>query len=123
MGDGEKGVVFDNMNLLLAVLSLCVTIIAASTTEHTAVRLRVEYLESPLGIDVEAPRFSYALSHPSRAEAQTLFQIVVVLSSNVTVWDSGKVASNRTTNIVYAGASALSSVPCQQPACGRTFHY
>ncbi len=37
---------------------------------HTATRLRVEYQENPLGIDVSAPRFSWANVHPQRGAVQ-----------------------------------------------------
>lgn len=70
---------------------------------HTANRLRVEYLESPLGIDVPSPRFSYALVHPSRGQSQTAYEIVVS-SAGAVVWDSGKVSSNETTNIAFGGS-------------------
>jgi len=91
--------------LLLLSLSLLSSTVHAVT--QTATRLRVEYLESPLGIDTPTPRFSYALEHPSRAEYQTVYEITVT-SAGKTVWDSGKVTSNSTTNIAYAGAALTS---------------
>jgi len=67
-------------------------------------------LESPLGIDVPAPRFSYALLHSSRGQFQSVYEIVVSYAPNgAVVWDSGKVSSNVTTNIPYAGSTALKS--------------
>ena len=47
--------------------ALCATV---SSEVITATRLRVEYVYSPLGVDVTAPRFSYALVHPGRGQFQ-----------------------------------------------------
>ena len=59
--------------LLLAALAAA----PVSAATHTAYRLRVEYLEKPITVDVPSPRFSWALQHPNRAEAQTAYRIVV----------------------------------------------
>lgn len=64
------------------------------------VRLRVEYMEAPLGVDVPYPRFSWSAGHSRRNEYQTAYRLVVNLSSSVqtgsavSVWDSGRVVSN-----------------------------
>ena len=80
---------------------------ALARAQGSATRLRVEYLEAPLTIDVRTPRFSYALAHPARAQLQTAYQLVVatapVGAPPATVWDSGKVASNTSLNIAYGG--------------------
>ncbi len=56
----------------LLLLAFCST---ASPLPPT--RLRVEYLENPQGVDVTAPRLSWALNHGSRGEIQTGYQVVV----------------------------------------------
>lgn len=74
-------------------------------------KLRIEYLENPSGIDVEKPRFSWILEGEGRNRSQSAYQIVV--SSDIQklnagdwdIWDSGKVDSNRTNQIVFDGAS------------------
>lgn len=74
-------------------------------------RVRVEYLASPIGIDEPLPRFSYALLHPQRGRTQSAYRIVVTKSTvgPVTpVWDTGKVVSNQTINIEYAGKPLVS---------------
>jgi alpha-L-rhamnosidase len=77
---------------------------AAAAQQHTATRLRIEYLDSPLTIDVPTPRFSYALAHPQRAQFQTSTRITVSsLSPPALVWDSGTLASNVSLNIAYGG--------------------
>lgn len=78
-------------------------------------RMRVEYLENPIAIDVEKPRFSWALDHTERGQKQTACR-VLVYHSNTTqprepgevLWDSGKVTTNRSTNVEFAGASLTS---------------
>ena len=76
--------------------------------------LRVEYHENPQGIDVEKPRFSWALTGDGRNRVQLAYQIVVSSSEKKLgehygdVWDSGKVVSNATNQIEYAGENLAS---------------
>lgn len=73
------------------------------------VALRCEYKVNPIGIDVEAPRLYWTLEAKRRAQKQTAYQILVAGSEaslkadKGDVWDSGKVASDDTTQIVYGG--------------------
>jgi alpha-L-rhamnosidase len=90
-------------SVILAALAWLVWVCPA-TGQHTASRLRVEYLDTPLGIDVPSPRFSWALVHPDRGQAQLMYDIVVKYAVDGSVlWDSGKVSSNETTNIAFGG--------------------
>jgi alpha-L-rhamnosidase len=67
-------------------------------------RLRTEYLDSPLSIDTPSPRFSWALAHTGRQQIQTAYRILVMLEPASTLfWDSGSVTSNRSLNVEYAG--------------------
>jgi alpha-L-rhamnosidase len=71
--------------------------------------LRCEYLENPLGIDAAQPRLSWVLESEQRAEKQMAYQILVAASSESLaqdrgdVWDSGKVNSDQTAQVEYAG--------------------
>ena len=68
--------------------------------------LRCEYLENPMGIDVEKPRFFWVLDHSQRGQVQTAYQLVVSsdpLFEEADVWDSGKVFSDRSLHVVYEG--------------------
>jgi alpha-L-rhamnosidase len=90
-------------------LALACSAAAASAQAHTAERMRIEYLDSPLTIDVPTPRFSYALAHPSRAQGQTSYRITLSsLAPPALVWDSGTVASNVSLNIPYGGPALAS---------------
>lgn len=68
--------------------------------------LRCEYLSNPVGIDVRDPRFFWVLEHQERSQKQTAFEIIVSTEPTCDkgdMWDSGKVASEESTHIVYGG--------------------
>ncbi len=77
--------------------------------------LRCEYLRDPLGIDVFLPRLSWrleSLQPDARGQRQTAYQVVVT-SGESECWDSGKVESDETLHIVYAGLPLTSGQVCQ----------
>lgn len=89
------------------VLGLALLVLPAILAQSTS-RLRVEYLENPLTIDVKTPRFSWALQHTSRGQTQSAYQIIVNIlqptgGKGPTVWDTGKVASSTSLNVPYGG--------------------
>jgi len=76
------------------------------TSPLTVHHLRCEYLENPLGLDEARPRFGWQLHSPRRGTVQSAWQVQVALSSQIfdkPVWDSGRVESNQSQQIVYAG--------------------
>ena len=77
--------------------------------------LRCEYHTDPAGIDETAPRLSWKLetSDPTRrGQSQSAYQIVAASSPDTLdaadLWDSGKIASDATNQIVYAGKPVTS---------------
>lgn len=66
--------------------------------------LRVEYLKDPMGVDTPHPRFFWVPQSAERGARQSAYQIIVT-SGTETAWDSGKVASDETVQIAYAGAA------------------
>lgn len=66
-------------------------------------KLRVEYTETPLGIDVEKPRFSWQMQSAENGACQKAYQIMVRDEQGKKVWDTGKVKSELSLNIKYAG--------------------
>jgi len=80
--------------------------------------LRCEYSANPLAIDTPQPRFTWLLESPQRAQRQTAYQILVAsnqakIQSNIgDRWDTGKVASNRSANVVYQGTPLTSGDIC-----------
>ncbi|TFV96018.1 alpha-L-rhamnosidase [Algoriphagus kandeliae] len=66
--------------------------------------LTVEYLEEPLGIDVEKPRFAWKLidEEYSRGLSQTAYQIVVS-DEGQEVWNTGRIENSESLGIEYEG--------------------
>ena len=115
----------------IAVLAAVVTAIAAeSEGRHQAVNdaasavaiqptgLRCEYLIDPLGIDVPRPRLSWISESASRGQRQTAYRILVssrkelLAQDQGDLWDSGKVLSDRSTHVSYAGDPLRSRMQC-----------
>lgn len=76
----------------------------------TPTRLRCEYRESPPVIDELHPRFEWvnAADKDERGQRQTAWQLQVALAPEALgkragAWDSGRVASDASTQIVYGG--------------------
>ena len=71
--------------------------------------LRCEYLTNPLGIDVVQPRFFWVPEHSDRGQKQTAYQLLVATKPDLLdhgkgdQWDSEKVASGESIQIVYGG--------------------
>lgn len=67
--------------------------------------LKVEYLKNPVGIDVSNPRFSWKMESTVRGAAQAAYQIIVSIDRDGgnTVWDSGKIDSDKSVHIKYGG--------------------
>ncbi len=80
--------------------------------------LRCEYRIDPRGVDVAAPRLSWIVESEQRAQAQTAYRVLVAPSlrdltlDEGTLWDSGKVLSDRTLHLVYDGKPLLSRQQC-----------
>jgi len=80
--------------------------------------LRCEYLSNPLGVDVAQPRLSWKLQSRWRGQRQTAYQILVAGSEKMLkedradLWDSGKVTSDQSVHVVYAGRPLASRTPC-----------
>ena len=102
--------------LAVAVLGTAATAPAASGQPDLApVSLRCEYVTDPLGIDVAAPRLSWALTGSAPGERQTGYRILVSTSrarldrEEGDLWDSGRVSSDQTTQVAYRGRQLTSS--------------
>ena len=80
--------------------------------------LRCEYARNPLGIDVAAPRLSWCLESSERGQKQTAYQVLVasrpelLFKDNGDLWNSGKVNSNQSSQVVYAGKPLASRMHC-----------
>src|SRR5690348_16654332 len=71
------------------------------------VNLRCELRVNPLGIGAATPRLSWQLQSAgpgARGETQTAYQILVGSVAGISdLWDSAKVTSAETLDILYAG--------------------
>jgi alpha-L-rhamnosidase len=80
--------------------------------------LRCEYLVNPLGIDERTPRLSWAIESNRRGAKQIAYRIRVASSLEKLAagegdfWDSGRVESDQTTHINYAGQPLKSRDVC-----------
>ncbi|MDX8337748.1 family 78 glycoside hydrolase catalytic domain [Draconibacterium sp. IB214405] len=88
---------------------LLVVVLAAMfgcSKEKVAIdKLTVEYTPTPLGIDVELPRFGWQMNAPEnqRGVYQTAYQLQVKSADGELVWDSGKVDNVKALAITYEG--------------------
>ena len=65
-----------------------------------AISLKTEYLNNPIGIDINYPRFFWKCDGGIK---QTAYQIIAKSDDKI-CWDSGKVSSNKTTGIPWSGS-------------------
>jgi predicted neuraminidase len=77
--------------------------------------LRCEFGTDPQGIDVAQPRLFWRVASDQRGQRQSAWQASVASSAEILaqdrgdLWDSGRVASDQTTFVRYAGAALASS--------------
>lgn len=87
---------------------------AAEKTRPT--RLRCENRDHPLGVDAQRPRLSWWMESPVRGEKQTAYRVLVAstaekLAADVgDLWDSGRVASDQSVAVRYAGQALESGL-------------
>ena len=114
------------MNLVRSFLFTALLIAVASPeisqarSESAPLRLRCEYRWNPEGIGETAPRLGWDLQAKSnvRGARQTGYEILVASSPRLLksgrgdLWDTGKVASDATQQIVYGGKPLSSREQC-----------
>jgi alpha-L-rhamnosidase len=94
----------------------------------TIAELRCEYGTDPLGIDARRPRLSWQLRSDRRGTLQTRYRIQVAGSlgdldaERSLLWDSGELASDRSTQVVYEGADLHSFQRCWWRVRARDNH-
>ena len=82
---------------------------AKAQNKISVTNLQCEMLNNPEGIDVVQPRLSWQIKSDVNDVKQTAYQIMVAstlenLNANkADLWDSGKVTSNESVNIIYNG--------------------
>jgi len=83
----------------LAALLCCFFSIGQLKVGH----LRTEGLTNPIGLDIQAPRFSWQMTAPDRGLLQTAYELQVTDNGKETVWSSGKTSSEGSLWVAYAG--------------------
>ncbi len=102
----------------VAIVAVCVLGISDVLAGLRVDNLRVEYRKNPLGIDVRAPRLSWQLESSERGEKQTAYRALVASSLKLLkqgqgdLWDSGKVASDQSIQVRYAGKPLMARQSC-----------
>ena len=92
-----------NNFLLLGLFFLTTTISA----QVKVVNLLTENQTNPIGLDVQQPRFTWQLMSEQRNISQTAYEITVS-GSKGSVWKSGKINSDRSVQVPYAGTALQS---------------
>ena len=87
------------------------------------VELSCEYAYNPLGIDTTRPRLSWRVDFSGWGRDQKAYRIIVANSKRdledgfANMWDSGRVESNQSINIVYSGMPLTSGMRCYWKVC------
>lgn len=95
--------------LHLTLIITLFTLSAQAQTKISVTNLQCEMLNNPEGIDVLKPRLSWQIKSDVNDVKQTAYQILVAstlenLNANkADLWDSGKVESDESVNIIYNG--------------------
>ncbi|SBV97371.1 alpha-L-rhamnosidase [uncultured Dysgonomonas sp.] len=92
-----------NIISVLFLLYSCFSFSLLGAENIKIVNLKTEYTETPLGIDVEKPRFSWQMKSTEQGCYQKAYQIQVTDEKGLKVWDSEKTEENISLNIIYAG--------------------
>ena len=102
-------------------LLFCAAMALGLTQASAALRvtdLRCEYRDQPLGIDHPQPRLSWVLESDVRGVKQSAYRILVSTTfaglehEKGDLWDSGRVASDQSVGIFYAGKPLESGQRC-----------
>jgi alpha-L-rhamnosidase len=106
-------------NLKLSVaLPLCLAGAFCAGAAVSVGDLRCENLKNPLGIDASQPRLSWILNSNERDQRQTAFQVLVASNEknleagDGDLWDSGKMVSDQSIQLKYAGKPLVSAEEC-----------
>ena len=100
------------INILLLIPFVLLLSAKCSVNKIAIEKLTTEYTSTPLGIDVEQPRFGWQMKAPRNKQGcyQTAYQIKVQDPSGEVVWNSGKVNQSAALAIEYAGSPLRPSI-------------
>ena len=91
------------------ILLLLLGLLAVCRADIQVAELRCEYQRNPVGLDVSSPRFNWILESEGFGQKQSAYQILVasdetlLTETKADVWNSGRIISDQSINIHYAG--------------------
>src|SRR4051812_28664335 len=98
-----------NRLLVLLLLTFCSLQFIHAAPSLQPVNLTCEYLENPLGIDLQNPKLCWNFIATERNQFQTAYEIIVsdnekdILWFKGNCWQTGKILSDKSIHIEYAG--------------------
>ncbi len=104
-------------------MSLCALLLgglltSAATGPQAPTHLRCEYLANPQSVAVATPRLSWEVVDPRRDARQTAYRVLAASDPSrlregaADLWDSGRVASERSSQVAYAGVPVSAGQRC-----------
>ena len=105
------------MEIMFRIILLIMICVACnqSVPPVKVTNLKCEYKSNPLGVDIQKPRFGWISESEQRGVTQAAYQILVSSTlQNLTdnkpdLWDSQKVASDKSGQIAYEGKALESN--------------
>jgi len=101
------------VSLMLIGLAVPTPTLGATSSSSKPVHLTCESLVTPLGMDEPSPALSWRLEDSRPGAAQSAYEIQVATTSTLLssdhpdVWDSGRLPSNQSLNLRYAGPALV----------------
>jgi alpha-L-rhamnosidase len=93
------------MKRIILSCNLLLLVVSASLAKTGIYDLAVEYQQTPIGIDVKEPRFSWKMisGNDKYGVYQTAYQIQVTAPDGKVMWNSKKVRKRESVHIIYEG--------------------
>ncbi len=111
----------DRKLLYVIICIVAITFLLQACAEEAKIELknlRCEFMENPIGIDVEKPSLSWEIEADARGIKQTGYHILVASSleklnaNEGDLWDSGLIRSDLSTNVLFDGIPLDSRTTC-----------
>lgn len=111
----------DRKFLHVIICIVAITFLLQACAEEAKIELknlRCEFMENPIGIDVEKPSLSWEIEADARGIKQTGYHILVASSleklnaNEGDLWDSGLIRSDLSTNVLFDGIPLDSRTTC-----------
>ena len=96
------------MNIKSGILITTISLLATTSIQALEVgTLRIQYLQNPLGIDVDAPAFSWQLKADKRATMQTSYKVELATDAAMgnIAYDSGTIEGSESANVRFDNMS------------------